>query len=316
MALSCGMAGAGPSVDPGILESASPADGLKRLLLLRLRAIGNHQPAVHRRMYAPVSPLLLVSALALARAEKRDAHSYLSNYAGGLDVPGLEELIALHERLPDAEMLEVLKIEDAYLGALVDLGVEELRQHRRVLADDGEPTLLDLYWTCWMVANPVYRRDPLPVQRQLVRHPNATDEERSVQWTRGFPRGVWWGMEHNSAIHNAREECEFRLNEVNAALNDALRPGGRRELVPALLVKQKVCTMLVERARRQYYWAPHEIEAYAASYRICTELAAQRRKEGVDDPWDEESGYTEWVEPFILPPHIRERLELPSGSPP
>jgi hypothetical protein len=302
-------------------------DALKHLILLRLHAIGRHFAEFRQssdgsqrlapvvvRMYAPVNPLLLVSALALARVEKGDRGSFLSSYAGGLDVPGLEALIALEERLPQPEMLECLEIEDRYLDALVDLGLEELKKHGRVLGEQGEPSLLDVYWACWMVANPIYARDDLPVQKQLVRHDDATEAERARQWMRGFPRGVWWGMEHNSAIHNARERCEFRLNEANAALSDALERGEQEDLVASLARQQKTATMLVERARRLYYWAPHEIEAYDVSYRICTEMAQQRRKDGVADPWEGESGYEEYVAPFLLPSRMRDRLDLPEGN--
>lgn len=257
-------------VDLDVLFRSSPIDGLKYLIAMRILGTVSQFENFHsqsdesqllsplvRRMFSPINPLLLLTAISVSMIRKDDFCIFLNNYVKGLEIPNFEDnLLQINFARDNDQLQQILELEDKYRDALLKLGTKILINHGPLIERSGIPTMLDLYWACWLVVNPIFQNNPLPTR----------DSETSV--LSGWWRGIAWGLEYNSAIHNAREHYEYGLNQINEEINQLLSQGvtldNDRTQLKTLASQQKSLTLLVERARRFYYWAPHEIDAYSA----------------------------------------------------
>ncbi len=301
-------------VDLDVLCRSSPTDGLKYLIAMRILGTGSQFKKFHsqsdesqllsplvKRMFSPINPLLLLTAISISVIRRDDFCTFLSKYAKGLEIPNFEDnLLQINFARDNDELQRILELEDEYRDALLKLGTKILIKHGRLIEGSGIPTMLDLYWACWLVVNPMFQNNPLPTR----------DSENSM--FSGWRRGIAWGFEYNSAIHNAREHYEYRLNqtneEINQLLSQKLALDTDRVQLKILASQQKSLTLLVERARRFYYWAPHEISAYSGQTAFAMELMKM---------YEEDSTKQETVSfmkqehaKFFLPNEILEQLKL------
>lgn len=302
-------------IDLKRITDAAPIDALRYLIAVRFVAIGSQFDNFHKqndgskpmgplvvRMYSPVNPLLLTTAISVCIVRGNDVHSFLSNYALGLEVPGLEEhLIQIDVINDNEELRRVLELEDSFYGALLELGTSILVRYGRLIRDRGIPTMLDLYWGCWLAMNPGVHDNEVPAE---------SSKSGDSFWMNGWRRGIKWGIDYNSMIHNAREHYEYKLNEVNGSINAALANSApsvdKRAKLQELTTEQQTLTLLVERARRLYYWAPHEISAYSAQTAYALEMIERLRS----DPKSQEivEHMLAEHEKFLLPRHIIKQM--------
>jgi hypothetical protein len=261
------------------------------------------------RMYCPIHPLLLISAISISRLKSQDFKSFLLLYSRGLDVNGLEEsLLRLDLAVGDeGDIAQVLEIEGQYRAAMLEWAGELVVSQGRLIEQSGEPTIWDLYWACWVIANPIFRYDPLP----------ARDAEGSIchNQLNGFSRGIRWGMQFNSEIHNAREHYEYSLKLINEQVNSLLdNPVQDEEKMRALkdvLARQQTAALLAARAFRIYEWGPDEINANSIEAITTSELLESALRDGAGPA--EIAALQGLQEGHGLPARMRERLK-PTGK--
>lgn len=216
------------------------------------RSIRLFWPEFLSRM-APVNPLLLATAISISVVRHRDFRSFLRYYTKGVDIPGFDEtLLTLEDFQEQKELSEILTLEAEYVRILVDLGSEMLIESGQLIPGRNLATVWDIYWGAWLTSNPMYR------------------ENVEIGWR----SSVRYGFEFNDRIHNARQRHEYSLNETNKEINhlllQSLPPTRKRNALMELSLKQSNATKLVDRARRLYHWAPHEISAFAGQTEICS----------------------------------------------
>ncbi|HWB06270.1 MAG TPA: hypothetical protein VG796_24820 [Verrucomicrobiales bacterium] len=225
--------------------------------------------------YSPVNPVLLASLLALATEADGDLKGMLRTYAGCSSRLILEEdLILLHDKCDEDQLGRVLDAEQIFLAALLNLAhrtcvARGFRLIRTVISqDDDDPdlrlyeatnvraTLWDLIWATWVISNPcIY--DPFA----------ETDFTNEMLYKSNieFEGAVGLGFWSNSKIHNSATFYSNQLQGLSQQINDALRSKQDRQTQLQLAQKHGAYALLVQRARRLYYWAPHEVSAYQGS---------------------------------------------------
>lgn len=227
-----------------------------------------------------VNPLLVATAAAISSVRPEDYQELLATVNESRPAPHMEAmLLTLPPCRSEEELQGILQIESKYIQALVSLGTDlVVRTGGPLIPERTTATMWDVFWGAWLVLNPI---EP-PKAEQLWR------------------LAVGYGFATNDAVHRAREEAEFRLNDANRQLNEALRGSlPKHEMgmsIASAVVRQKNASLLVERAWRLYYWSPHEISAHATETVIALELAE------VGHPVGER--YHRW----LLPPEIQDQL--------
>ncbi|MGB0564242.1 MAG: hypothetical protein ACPGVO_20940 [Spirulinaceae cyanobacterium] len=261
-------------VDFNTFWKFSPTDGLKYLVAMRIlgtqsqiKKLREHAVGFQligpltMRFFFPINPLLLLTAISLSKVRREDFCHFLNTYVRGVEVPNLEDsLLRIDSACNEDELQQVLNLEDEYLKALLHVASKIVIEHGSIIQGRGTPTMCDLYWACWLVSNPAYQ-----YESQAIPAEKSKDSKDSS--INGWSRGRAWGWKYNSDIHNAREYYEHSLNQIESDLNQVLskKPilDSDRLHLKALLGKQKILTRLVERSRRFYYWAPHEIGSFS-----------------------------------------------------
>jgi hypothetical protein len=237
---------------------------------------------------SPVNPLLLASAISYSAITKSDYRSFLTRYMAGDELPDIEEALLSAPEFADEETLaNFLDLEAKYakgcrLSALLKLlsafdpdvvrdNVEPVHDPTQFLetcwdrlASGDAPSRwefdkYDVLKLAWLLINPALRTldDPQKVRVSLITY----------------------GVRHNSAIHNVRQQCERRLRELDSSMNTILSASIPRDEKQRAILESKAArenaVKLVRRARRLYDWNPAEIEAHKAEELIHRRVRGQ-----------------------------------------
>ncbi len=300
-------------IDMGRLSASAPRDNLLYLIAMRTLGTGSQFLNFHRtrsrgqllsplvqRMYYPINPLLLLTALSTSLVRNVDFQSFLQAYCNGLDIAEFESTLFQPGFARDEDGLTaILNSEDSHYRALLDLGASVLTTHGQLIGSDGTPTMLDLYWACWLLANPMYQTTPFAAR------------QHTGDSTSGWDRAVQWGFEKNDDIHNTLRHYEYNLNLCNQELNQSLSAGASSSAndmrMQQLAARQYNATRLLERARRLYFWAPHEISAFSAQTQFAITLM-ESANETLPLSEAEKEVLRKEHEQFMLPPDILKKI--------
>lgn len=309
-----------PTLDIAAIRQMSALDGLKLLSEQRRLGILHQFNLFHRtnkgqllsplvaRMYSPINPILLATAISISCVRSEDFHGCLEQYIVGLDITGFEDaLLFLDSFEHNAELHEILSLEAKYVESAKTLGTELLIQKGRLINESFVPTMLDVYWGAWIAVNPIFVTSPLlsPMDE------NAEAERFSASYA-----SIDWSIRFNDAIHNAREQHEYQLDSINRDFNTVLQENlsadQKRQRLESIAVRQRVATLLVERSRTLYYWAPHEIEAYSVQTQVATELTSviENEPQRLGDLASEVDvgGLKQMREKFLLPTEVLDQI--------
>jgi hypothetical protein len=243
--------------------------------------------AYHDKQFLPINPLLLASAIATSLVRGTDYSSFLQRYALGDELHDLEKLYVLYEGddfnwIDHKELLKVLPLESLFVEAMLELGVELLIERGSLLHRDNDGlgdyyvSYFQAFWAAWLIVNPAFDA-------------SGFSEPNDARLTLGS-----YGFHRNSAVHNVREFYETQEAFLDNRINEFLSGNDldkKSVLLDIYMEMKSNATALVERARRFYYWLPHEITAFSA------ELAAM-------DPEQRGSVYPQ----FLLPDSIYRKV--------
>lgn len=191
-----------------------------------------------------INPILLSTALAISRIEKKDYNNYLDGFTENRTMADFDDILLKLETLKEhPDFLEILEIEKACVESLIDIGLFIMADKRIKKNDAGEPIIWDAYLCCWMAFNFEY-----------VNGEFKNDEFSMLSW----------GNRFNDEIHKLREKYEFELNKINGLLNELLSGEYDSEKIDSCLKEKRKISLCIERFRKLYYWDPEEIYAYSA----------------------------------------------------